>query len=71
MITEPQFYVSIDTFDELFIDGVHEAEGGWFAVICHPGVDGNFADVYGESESEALYNANNILKLVNEALEEK
>ncbi len=47
----------------LYLEGVHETERGWFAVIMYAGIDGNFADVYGESEIDALSNAEHLLML--------
>lgn len=55
---------SFDSLYDLYIDGTHETDRGWFAVVMHPGIDGNFADVYGESEEDALKNANDLLTMV-------
>lgn len=51
---------------ELYIDGTHEDERGHLAVICGTGIDGNIADVYGETQDDAIETAEYFIKLSNQ-----
>lgn len=51
---------------ELYFDSVNDrTERGAFAIICSRGVDGNIADVYGETVEEAMHTAMHIIQAVN------
>ena len=51
---------------ELYLDGVVlDVERGPFAIICSRGIDGNIADVYGETPEEAERAARHIIRAVN------
>lgn len=51
---------------ELYFDGVGMDEArGAVAFICARGIDGNLADVYGESSEEAERAARHIIRALN------
>jgi hypothetical protein len=57
-------------FGELYLEGVYDnAERGPMAIICGRGVDGNVADVYGETREDASIHALYIIHSVNDRLE--
>jgi hypothetical protein len=57
-------------FGELYLEGVYDdAERGPFAIICGRGIDGNVADVYGETREDASLHALFIIHSVNDRLE--
>lgn len=57
--------------DQLYFDGsVDDEERGPFAIICSHGIDGNVADVYGESIEEAEETARRIISICNWLLDD-
>ena len=54
-----------DNLKELYIECVIETDWGWFAILMHPSIDGNFADVYGEDREDAWKNASDLIDAIN------
>lgn len=52
-------------YGDLYFDGVHESERGFFGVIMSTAVDGNFADVYGETREQAEIITRQMITLIN------
>lgn len=56
---------------DLYFDGVHENECGSFGVIMSTDIDGNLADVYGETPEEAEANARALIALATVLTEQE
>lgn len=47
---------------DFYIESVINNERGWVAIVMRPGTDGNFADVYGETEQAARQAAEALIR---------